>query len=107
MTPDLAPSIGLIAALLAVTLGYAMACWVTPFARCRWCSRDDRKKARHCRWCRGTGLRLRIGRRVWNLWRRLHGGEGWDSPAARPARSATPRVGRGVAALAGSFRESR
>jgi hypothetical protein len=76
MTPDLTPTVTLIAAALVVTLGYALACYVRPFARCMWCKSDERKKAGRCRRCRGTGLRLRIGRRVWNFWRRLHGGEG-------------------------------
>lgn len=69
-------------ALLTLTAAlYALACWVSPFARCRWCRgfgeriRTDRhgrpKAGRPCRHCRGTGRRLRYGHRARNLARRL------------------------------------
>lgn len=49
----------------------AECCW-WQFGKC-WCCkgrarhyRDDGKVFRDCRWCRGSGRRLRIGRKVWN-----------------------------------------
>jgi Zn finger protein HypA/HybF involved in hydrogenase expression len=72
--------------ILFVTGGYALACWVKPFTHChrcegtgdsprRWIDRlryGQRSKPRAararptCPHCRGTGLRLRIGRRMYN-----------------------------------------
>ncbi|GAA4978132.1 hypothetical protein GCM10023205_52570 [Yinghuangia aomiensis] len=81
-----------IALIVAVTLGYAFLCWVSPFAACRACDGtgnrepfsllrallgrpEPRRKRRRirtkCRRCRGTGARLRIGRRIHNNSRRL------------------------------------
>lgn len=69
-----------LAAALWLT-GYLMRCAVSPFGPCRRCEGDGkirprpgglRHKARYCRRCDGTGLRLRIGRRAWNHARRLH-----------------------------------
>lgn len=80
--------------LLVVTLGYvggyAVACWLKPFTACHRCDGTgtrapglmDRLRRRHpqpralrgrpdCGRCRGTGLRLRIGRRIFNHFRRL------------------------------------
>ncbi|GAA3180572.1 hypothetical protein [Nonomuraea roseoviolacea] len=59
-------------------LGYATACAVTPFGRCRHCNghgksiKPNGRVKRWCRRCDGTGLRLRIGRRLFNYLRRLH-----------------------------------
>lgn len=51
---------------------YLLACAFWPFAACWFCKGDPRKfqnsrrKAwRYCRWCKRTGTRLRVGRRVW------------------------------------------
>ncbi|MER7505946.1 hypothetical protein AB0L05_34725 [Nonomuraea pusilla] len=66
-----------IAAAIA-TLCYVSTCYARPFTRCPRC-----KGRRHlpnrigrgshdCRRCDGTGLRLRLGRRLWNHVRRLH-----------------------------------
>ena len=63
-----------VACLLAVTLGYAALCAVSPFGRCRKCSglghiqptRGFRRRPKPCKRCRATGLRLRIGRRIHN-----------------------------------------
>jgi hypothetical protein len=72
--------------ILFVTLGYALACWTKPFTHCHRCAgtgdsprrlidrlrygpRPKPRAARArptCPRCRGTGLRLRIGRRVYN-----------------------------------------
>lgn len=52
--------------------GYAVSCWWFPFARCWRCGgrgRIERKGGRvfrNCRWCKATGRRLRIGRRIYN-----------------------------------------
>jgi len=74
--------------LLTVTLGYILACAVWPFVPCPRCHGTAKRRAplgravRICRRCRGTGLRLRLGRRVWNHLRRHH---------------STQRAGRGSA----------
>lgn len=71
---------------LLVTLGYALACWTDPFPRCRACTGSGRKRTRfghgwrNCRHCRGSGHRLRIGRRIANTIRRLR------QDAHRPTR---------------------
>jgi hypothetical protein len=64
--------------VLAVALVYAVSCAVRPFRDC-WCcsgqghhrSKGNRKLSRPCRWCKQTGKRLRIGRRIWNRARRV------------------------------------
>ncbi|MEV4134410.1 hypothetical protein AB0J72_19845 [Dactylosporangium sp. NPDC049742] len=51
---------------------YAIACWVRPFGRCSRCKGAGihqtfiTHRYQPCRSCRGAGLRLRIGRRVYN-----------------------------------------
>lgn len=68
------PIVLAIACLIAVTLGYAALCAVSPFGRCRKCNglglihptRGFRRRPRPCKRCRATGLRLRIGRRLHN-----------------------------------------
>jgi hypothetical protein len=56
---------------LAVTAGYAFACAWWPFMDCRRCEglgkiRSPSGRAfRRCRTCKGSGGRLRHGRRVW------------------------------------------
>lgn len=60
----------------SVAAWYALSCWVWPLRPCRCCDgsgrheRKDGKVFRACRWCRGSGRRWRIGRRVWNYFRR-------------------------------------
>jgi hypothetical protein len=57
----------------AWSLWYLACCAIWPFARCWWCRGNARKyqnkrtkKAwRNCRVCKGTGMRLRLGRRAW------------------------------------------
>lgn len=86
-----------IGTIAVVTLGYVFLCWVSPFAACRACdgtgnrepfsllralfgtqdtATNGRRKRRRirtkCRRCRGSGARLRIGRRLHNSGRRLH-----------------------------------
>lgn len=78
MNPHLSATIGLILALLTVTLGYAFACWVWPFKACRKCSGDGKRRSpsgrafRLCRRCDGTGRRLRAGRWIYNQFARRH-----------------------------------
>jgi Zn finger protein HypA/HybF involved in hydrogenase expression len=63
-------------ALVATTLGYAAVCVALPFGRCRRCrgtgrrySSLSRRLYRYCPRCDGTGLRVRLGRRVWEYLR--------------------------------------
>ena len=52
--------------------GYLLACRIWPFTGCPRCDALGRihspggKSWRECRKCKGTGRRLRIGRRLWN-----------------------------------------
>ena len=63
---------------LGVLCIYAAACAVSPFGRCWHCRgfgfkiRQSRftgrlRRGRDCHWCHGTGLRLRLGRRLYNF----------------------------------------
>jgi hypothetical protein len=90
-TPEKSVILLLLFALI-VTVGYTVACWLTPFTHCHRCNgvgtshrklsdrlrygpkpRTRAARARpDCPRCRGTGLRLRIGRRVANRARRAH-----------------------------------
>jgi hypothetical protein len=47
---------------------YALACWLAPFGACRRC----RARGSLCRFCDGTGRRVRAGRRAWTYLTRLH-----------------------------------
>ena len=70
MTPLLAAT--------TVLAGYAALCWLLPFARCRWCKKTGirprliTRRLTVCRRCKGSGLRLRIGRAVFNYLARIH-----------------------------------
>lgn len=86
------PNIAVILVILVGASGYALLCWVSPFGACRACDGtgnhtpwSERRAARNgqtvkrrrrirkpCRRCKGTGARLRIGRRIHNAGRRLH-----------------------------------
>jgi hypothetical protein len=60
-----------------VTLGYLGLCLVWPFKACRRCRGHGQFHGlfggiRLCGHCDGTGLRLRLGRRAWNAFRRLY-----------------------------------
>ena len=64
-------------AVLLLALGcYAVLCSVKPFAPCRKCAGvgevERFGKARTCPRCRGNRLRLRLGRRAHNAWRRTY-----------------------------------
>lgn len=58
--------------LAAVVAGYAFACWVWPFAPCKKCDGNGKKRSpsgrafRMCKRCKGTGRRTRTGRRIFN-----------------------------------------
>ncbi|MFH9977928.1 hypothetical protein ACH4ND_01445 [Streptomyces sp. NPDC017179] len=64
------------AALLLWAGGYAVLCAVKPFAPCRRCrglGQIERfRKTRMCPRCHDQKLRLRVGRRLHNAWRRTH-----------------------------------
>lgn len=66
-------------AMAALTLwlgGYAVLCAIRPFGPCRRChglgTVERFRKERTCPRCRGKRLRLRVGRRAHNAWRRTH-----------------------------------
>lgn len=67
--------IAMAAALLTLG-GYAVLCAVKPFADCRRCRGAGEierfGKPRTCPRCHGRRLRLRIGRRAHNAWRRTY-----------------------------------
>lgn len=71
---DLACLATIAAAIAAavVLLGYAVVCAVWPYGICRRCHGASRlvtrrgRTVRRCRRCRGSGLRLRLGRRLYN-----------------------------------------
>lgn len=52
-------------------LAYAGHCWLRPFAACLKCGGDGKFRSksgrswRRCRRCKGSGERVRVGRRVW------------------------------------------
>lgn len=56
--------------------GYAVLCAARPFAACRKCDGTGEverfRKVRTCPRCRGRKLRLRVGRRAHNRWRRTY-----------------------------------
>lgn len=67
------PTVTAIGLALAAALAYAVSCYVWPFTDCWLCKGNghhrpdsNRKLSRPCRWCKATGKRLRIGRRVAN-----------------------------------------
>jgi hypothetical protein len=63
------PRLLLLASLAGPALaGYALACWLAPFGACARCHHRDPL----CRFCDGTGRRVRAGRRAWTYLTRLH-----------------------------------
>ncbi|MFF5227329.1 hypothetical protein [Dactylosporangium sp. NPDC000521] len=63
-------------ALIVVTFGYILACWLWPFVACRRCKGTGKRRALFggkafgiCRRCDGTGRQLRPGRRAINYLR--------------------------------------
>jgi hypothetical protein len=75
-------SLSLIASLLCptlsiITLCYAALCAASPFGPCRRCNglgriRLGSRRGRLCRHCNATGIRIRLGRHLWNQARRIH-----------------------------------
>ena len=57
-----------IAALVIVTIGYGLKCWLFPFTTCHHTSSGSLR----CRRCEGTGRRVRAGRRLLNHIRTAH-----------------------------------
>lgn len=60
-----------------ITFGYAVSCALWPYKACRRCEGHGQISGpfggiRLCRHCDATGLRLRLGRRAWNAFRRLY-----------------------------------
>ena len=59
-------------ALIVITLGYSLACWIWPFKACRRCEGSGKKRSpsgrafRLCRRCYRTGRRLPAGRWIYN-----------------------------------------
>jgi hypothetical protein len=72
LNPHVTAASALILALLAVTVCYAVACWIWPFKACRKCDGTGKRRSpsgrafRLCRRCDGTGRRLRAGRWIYN-----------------------------------------
>lgn len=64
-------------ALIAAGLVYAGACWAFPFATCRRCSGTGERTTwlrneRPCHYCKTTGRRVRLGRRLHTRATALH-----------------------------------
>ena len=66
----------IIIAAAAFTAGgvYALGCWRWPYTNCPRCGGEGKRRAwwsrrawRPCRRCKGSGQRLRRGRRLYNL----------------------------------------
>lgn len=82
MPPSLAtasdPSGALTLIAIVTTVGYVVACCWWPLAACRWCRgrgkfRSPSGKAwRRCRHCKGSGARVRAGRKLWTYLTRTH-----------------------------------
>lgn len=90
MTPHLIAATTLTTTLTIITVRYLALCWVEPFRACRTCHGRGRlptgfgRSTRTCRRCRGTGLRLRLGRHAINHYRRIH------ADAHRPTHTTDP-----------------
>lgn len=76
MNPLHQAAITLILTALIVTLCYTAACAIRPFTACPRCDGTGKRRTptgwswRHCHRCHGTGAQLRLGRRLWNHYRR-------------------------------------
>lgn len=60
---------------LAAAVGYIVTCVVWPFAACRKCRGEGKFRSwfggeswRRCGRCKGSGERVRVGRRAWTWW---------------------------------------
>jgi hypothetical protein len=78
LNPHLTLAIGGSILAAVITFRYLTLCWIKPFRACRKCGGRGRlatplgRLTRQCRRCRGTGLRLRLGRHAINHYRRIH-----------------------------------
>lgn len=60
-------------------VAYMVTCWWRPYAACIWCKgkriyrSSSGRTWRRCPICKGTGERLRVGRVLWNWWRKGRG----------------------------------
>nr|MDT0661918.1 hypothetical protein [Micromonospora sp. DSM 115978] len=76
MDPHLTAATTIATLPIAITLGYAVVCWISPFTRCKRCAGTGHttsrilRRPRACRRC-DHGMRLRAGRRVYNFFHRL------------------------------------
>ncbi|MFY1625509.1 hypothetical protein ACN268_20255 [Micromonospora sp. WMMD735] len=76
MNPLLTLASAVILPALLITLGYAGLCWISPFKTCRRCGGTGHTttrflhRPRACRRC-DRGMRLRTGRRVFNVFHRI------------------------------------
>jgi hypothetical protein len=66
-------------ALAATALiSYAIACWLWPFTNCWRCKGSGKRRSPtgkrfgKCRWCKGSRMRLRLGRHAWNALAKTH-----------------------------------
>ena len=63
---------------LLVVASYALSCWRWPLTRCVKCdgkgkfARPDGRVWRECRRCKGSGKRIRVGRKAFNWWHARH-----------------------------------
>ena len=102
MDPHVTLAISGITLTSVITLRYLLLCWIKPFRTCRKCHGRGRlatplgRLTRQCRRCRGTGLRLRLGRHAINHYRAIHA-DAHQSPRAseretarQAARTGTP-----------------
>lgn len=71
-TTSAALTAALLLITIAVTVGYAGLCWLLPFRPCPHCQTTGYtrtavlKRSHPCRRCKGDGVRLRTGRRLFN-----------------------------------------
>lgn len=78
MNPDLLITSAVTIPALFITIRYVAKCCIQPFGTCRKCQGKRHLPKRigrgthECRRCKGTGLRLRWGRHLFNFTRRLH-----------------------------------
>jgi DnaJ-class molecular chaperone len=78
VNPQLTTASALLLTLTAITVGYAVACWIWPFKACPRCTGTGKRRSpsgrafRLCRRCDGTGRRLRAGRWIYNQLSRTH-----------------------------------
>lgn len=58
--------------VVLIVVGYAVTCWLWPYTACGRCGGSGKARSpsgkafRDCRRCRGSGRRVRLGRRLWN-----------------------------------------